>query len=304
MVKIIGMPIPIYLPFTPYDSHLIPSQSTIILTLSLYYLGSIQLRQASVIHINYDVTGSFPEQKFAEALTPATTELAQAHAKPIEFKYHRQPTHVEFSLSNMQDVSDVNINAGILNRMLMQYDFEQFHGAHGNAGMFNNDKSVQHDSVAVEIGTIADVFAVVEALYLEMSVLGVTEADYPNITLSYSSDVAALLRKPITISSGSITTGRSELSTAYSGMVQKEVPNVLQAGSHISLAYRPAITNHRASLPGIYSKANGDVHGLTQVTLFTYESAANEIESKGTYVYQMVTTPTSRALAKKKANAK
>ncbi|WP_165312990.1 hypothetical protein [Vibrio ziniensis] len=282
------------LTYTPYTASLAANEED-------YSDG--KLRQSSVIHISYDVTGAFPEQKFAEALTPATTELAQAHAKPIEFQYHRQPTHVEFQLSNLQDVSDVNINAGILNRMLMQYDYEQFHGAYGNAGMFNNDKSVQVDTTAVEINNLADVFTVIEALYVEMSVLGITEADYPNITLSYSSDVAALLRKPIVVSGSSMTTGRSELGAAYSGMVQKEVPNVLQAGSHISLAYRPAITNHHSSLPGIYSKQEGD-HGISMKTLFTYESASNEIESKGTYVYQTVTTPTSRALAKAKASKK
>lgn len=262
-----------------------------------------KLRQSSVIHINYDVTGTFPEQKFAEALTPATTELKQAHAKAVEFGYHRQPTHVEFTLSNLQDVSDVNINAGILNRMLMQYDYEHFHGAYGNAGMFNNEKSHEHDSTPVEIGTVADVFTVIEALYLDMAVLGVTEADYPYITLSYSSDVAALLRKPMIISGSSVTTGRSEIATAYNGMQQKEVPNVLQAGSHISLAYRPAITNHHASVPAIYSKAQGDVHGMSMKTLFTYESASNQIESKGAYVYQKVTTPSSRALAASKSKA-
>lgn len=254
-----------------------------------------KLRQGSVIHIGYDVAGEFPEQKFAEALTPATTELAQAHAKSMEFNYQRQPSHIEFSLSNLQDVSDVNINAGILNRMLMQYDYEHFHGKYGNAGMFNNDKSIQLDSTVFEISSIADVFTIIESLYQEMGILGITEADYPNITMSYSSDVAALIRKPIAVSGSSITTGRNEIQSAYSGMVLKEVPMHIQAGQHISLAYRPAITNHHASLPGIYSKEEGD-HGMYMKTLFTYESASNEIEAKGAYVYQMVSTPTSRAI--------
>ncbi|GLT13900.1 hypothetical protein [Vibrio algivorus] len=272
--------------YTPYTAGLAANEQN-------YSDG--KLRQGSVIHIGYDVSGDFPEQKFAEALTPATTELAQAHAKSVEFGYHRQPSHIEFSLSNLQDVSDVNINAGILNRMLMQYDYEHFHGKYGNAGMFNNEKSIQLDSTVFEISSITDVFTIIESLYQEMGILGITEADYPNITMSYSSDVAALIRKPIAISGSSITTGRNEIQSAYSGMVLKEVPMHLQAGQHISLTYRPAITNHHASLPGIYSKEEGD-HGMHMKTLFTYESASNEIEAKGAYVYQMVSTPTSRAI--------
>ncbi|CAH1521286.1 Whole genome shotgun sequence [Vibrio owensii] len=261
-----------------------------------------QLRQSEILHINYDVTGAFPEKQFAQALTPTTTELAQAHAKPIEFSYKRQPTHVEFSISNLQDVSDVNINAGILNRMLMQYDYEMFNGKYGNAGMFNSANSVEVDDQVFAISTIADVFIVIEALHAEMSILGITESDYPRITLSYSSDVAALLRKPISVSSGAMTTGRSEIAAAYPNMTQKEVPNVLGAGSHLSLAWRSGITNHHASLPGIYSKQEGD-HGLSMKTLFTYESAANQIEEKAGYVYQKTSTPNSRALAEQAAKA-
>ncbi|HIF5796788.1 hypothetical protein [Vibrio parahaemolyticus] len=257
-----------------------------------------KLKQASTISINYDVAGKFPEQKFAEALTPATTELAQAHAKEVSFTYHRQPTHVEFTLSNMQDVSDVNINAGILNRMLMQYDYEHFHGAHGNAGMFNNSNSVELDSTVVAIASMAEVFKVIEALYSQMAVeLGVTEADYPNITLSYTSDIASIIRKPLVISGDSVTTGKTQISSAYAGMVQKEVPSVIRTGSHISLTYRPAVNNHHGSIPGIYSKADGDAHGLTQKTLFTYESAANEIEGYGAYVYQKTSTAAAKAAA-------
>ncbi|MGD1335044.1 hypothetical protein ACP6H1_21755 [Vibrio harveyi] len=255
-----------------------------------------KLRQASVISINYDVAGKFPEQKFAEALTPATTELAQAHAKETQFTYHRQPTHVEFTLSNMQDVNDVNINAGILNRLLMQYDYEHFHGAYGNSGLFKNPNSIEYDDKVVEVNSMAEVFAIIEALYVEMSTqLGVTEADYPNITLSYSSDVATIIRKPLVIASTSVTTGKTQIASAYPNMVQKEVPNVLNAGSHISMTYRPNVNNHHGSIPAIFSKADGDAHGLTQKTLFTYESASNEIEGKGAYVYQKTQTPTSKS---------
>ncbi|KIP71397.1 hypothetical protein SN11_16805 [Vibrio harveyi] len=260
-----------------------------------------KLKQATTISISYDVAGKFPEQKFAEALTPATTELAQAHALESQFAYHRQPTHVEFTLSNMQDVNDVNINAGILNRMLMQYDYEHFHGSYGNAGMFKNENSIELDTTAVSITSIQDVFVMIESLYTEMAAkLGLTESDYGSITLSYTSDIAAIIRKPIVVSGTSVTTGKVQISAAYEGMNQKEVPSILQTGSHMSMTYRPNVTNHHGSIPGIYSKANGDAHGLTQKTLFTYETASNEIEGKGAYVYQKTETPSSKA-AKERA---
>lgn len=261
-----------------------------------------KLKQATTISISYDVAGKFPEQKFAEALTPATTELAQAHAKETQFAYHRQPTHVEFTLSNMQDVNDVNINAGILNRMLMQYDYEHFHGSFGNSGMFANENSVEIDSVVFTVNSISEVFVLIEALYTEMAAkLGLTENDYGSITLSYTSDIAGIIRKPMMISGTSVTTGRTEIAAAYPNMVLKEVPSVLQTGSHMSMAYRPNLTNHHGSIPGIYSKANGDAHGLTQKTLFTYETASNEIEGKGAYVYQKTETPASKAATAKAA---
>lgn len=262
-----------------------------------------KLKQASIIHINYDVTGKFPEEKFAEALTPATTEFAQAHARPIEFQYHRQPTHVEFRLSNMQDVNDVNINAGILNRLLMQYDYEHFHGAYGNAGMMTNKNAVEADSTVVGVSDLSGVLTVVGALYEEMAMyLGIGEAEHTQMTLSYTSDIAAIMRKPITASGGDVVTGKSAVMRAYDNIVFKEVPTHLGAESHISLAYRPSINNHHGSVPGIYSQELKD-HKLVQKSLFTYESAANEIESKGAYCYQKTETAVSKVLKEKALKA-
>lgn len=262
-----------------------------------------KLQQATVIHINYDVSGKFPDDKFAEALTPATTELAQAHAKEIEFSYHRQPTHVEFRLSSMQNVNDVNINAGILNRLLMQYDYEHFHGKHGNSGMMQNKNSVEYDSTVVAVSDISSVLTVVNALYEEQTtLLGTGEADHVNMTLSYTSDIAAIMRKPITSSGGDVVTGKAAVSRAYENIKMVEVPSILGTESHISLTFRPSVNNHHGSIPGIYSKEDGS-HGLTQKNLFTYESAANELESKGAYCYQKTETAASKAL-KAKALAK
>lgn len=258
-----------------------------------------RLQQATVIHINYDVAGKFPEDKFAEALTPATTELAQAHAREVEFKYFRQPTHVEFSLSSMQNVNDVNINAGILNRLLMQYDYEHFHGAYGNLGMMANPNAKEVDSGQVVIQDISGVLIVVGALYEEMSMyLGTGEADHAQMTLSYTSDIGAIMRKPITSAGGDVVTGKAAVMRAYDHIIFKEVPSVLQVDSHISLAYRPSVNNHHGSIPGIYSKEDGP-HKLTQCNLFTYESASNELESKGAYCFQKTETTMSKALKEK-----
>lgn len=262
-----------------------------------------KLLQTTVTIISYDVTGRFPDDKFAEALTPSTTELAQAHAKEIEFSYHRQPTHIEFRLSNMQSVNDVNINAGILNRLLMQYDYEQFHGAHGNVGMMQNANAVQYDDAVVAVSDLTGVLTVVNALYEEQTtLLGAGEADHINMTLSYTSDIAAIMRKPITSASGDVVTGKSAVQRAYENVKLVEVPSVLGTESHISLTFRPSINNHHGSAPGIYSKETGS-HGLTQKSLFTYESAANELESKGAYCYQLTETAASKA-AKAKTAAK
>lgn len=261
-----------------------------------------KLSQGKITTINYDVTGKFPEDRFAEALTPAMTEFAQAHARETEFSFHRQPTHVEFKLSKMQNVNDINVNAGILNRLLMQYDYEHFHGAYGNFGMMNNPNSKEIDSTAVGVSDISSILTVVGALYEEMTMLlGLGEADHAQMTLSYTSDIAAIMRKPITSTGGDVVTGKSAVMRAYESVVFKEVPSILGAGSHISLAYRPAITNHHGSVPGIYSKEDGP-HKLSQSSLYTYESAANEIESKGAYCYQK--TETSASLEAKKRVSK
>ncbi|UKA23379.1 hypothetical protein IHC92_20725 [Photobacterium damselae subsp. damselae] len=261
-----------------------------------------KLKQSSIISVSYDVaSGKFPEEKLAQALSPSTTELAQASATQLEFSYHRQPSQVEFTLSNMQEVNDVNINAGILNRMLMQYDYEHFHGSYGNVGMFNNPNSIQLDTTAVATDDLASIITLIDALLTEMAVnYGIRESEYPNITLSYTSDVAAIIRKPITTAGGNIVTGKTTIQSTYGGMDHQEVPPVLGIESHISLAYRPGINNHRAALPSLYSTANGDAHGLTKKNLFVYDCAANEIEGKGAYVYQKVTTPASRAKKEKK----
>lgn len=277
------------LTYNPYTSNLAAN------TVS-YYDG--KLRQSSVVHINYDLNGKFPEEEFAEALTPSSTEYTQASGREVEFSYHRQPVHVEFTLSNMQEVNDVNINAGILNRMLMQYDREHFLGKFGNAGMFNNKNSIEHDSSKpIPVNNLSELIALIDVLYNEMSTYyGIRESEYPSITLSYSSDVASIIRKPITTSSDNVVTGKSVVNETYKGMTHEEVPTIIGAGSHVSLTYRPAINNHRSALPGIYSHANGDAHGLTKKTLFTYESAANEVEGKGGYVFQRTETPASKSL--------
>ncbi|EGQ7651866.1 hypothetical protein AKH15_08605 [Vibrio parahaemolyticus] len=262
-----------------------------------------KLQQATVIHINYDVTGKFPDDKFAEALTPSTTELAQAHAKEVEFSYHRQPTHIEFRLSSMQNVNDVNINAGLLNRLLMQYDYEHFHGKHGNSGMMQNKNAIEYDETVVTISDISGVLTVINAIYEEQAkALGLGEADHVNMTLSYTSDIAAIMRKPITSSGGDVVTGKSAVQRAYENVKMLEVPSILGTSSHISLTYRPAVNNHHGSVPGIYSKESGD-HGLVQKSLFTYESAANELEAKGSYVYQLTETAASRALKERAKEA-
>ena len=260
-----------------------------------------KLKQSTIICVSYDVaSGKFPEEKLAQALSPSTTELAQASATQTEFSYNRQPSQIEFTLSNMQDVNDININAGILNRMLMQYDYEQFHGVYGNLGMFENSNSILLDTAAVAINDLASVITVIDALLTEMAInYGIRESEYHNITLSYTNDVAAIVRKPITTAGGNVITGKSTIMSTYGGMVHEEVPLVLGAESHISLAYRPGINAHRGALPSLYSTANGDAHGLTKKNLFVYDSAANEIEGKGAYVYQTVTTPSSREKAKK-----
>lgn len=261
-----------------------------------------KLRQSSVVYINWDVaSGKFPEEQLADALTPATTNLAQVSGKEVEFAYHRQPFHVEFTLSNMQDVNDVNINAGILNRLLMQYDYAAFHGSNGNLGMFENPNSIELDTSPVATDDLAAIITVIDSLLSEMAIkYGIRESEYPNITLSYTSDVAAIIRKPITMAAGNIITGKSTIQSTYGGMRHEEVPPVLGAESHISLAYRPGINNHAGALPALYSSANGDAHGLTKKNLFIFDSSANEIEGKGAYVYQKVTTPASRTKKGKK----
>lgn len=246
-----------------------------------HYTG--QLKTSAKKTISYDVTGKFPEDLLAETLKAASNTLPQANAAPKEFTYYREPKVVEFVLSNIQSVDTTNIEAGILNRLLMQYDLEAWAGSNGNTGIWTNDNAVELDPTVKTISSASDVLAVVGSLLTEMAIYhGVREANYPEITLSYTPDIAALLKKPI----GTTTSlGGTLLSQAYEGMKREEVPSLLGADSHISLTYRPSANFHHGGMPAVYSTEDG-AHGLSKSILFAYETAAMELEAKGAYCYQ------------------
>ncbi|CAH9011436.1 conserved hypothetical protein [Vibrio phage 236O40-1] len=243
--------------------------------------SSGRLEEADYKQVNYDVLQKFPLDKVAEAIKASSTELAQVEAKPGEFNYTRLPIGVEFVMSNLKQANMANVEAGIINELNKQFDNEAYVGSYGNTGVANNPNMVTLAAVSVtDMKTFLG--AVNTGLQAQKDALGLTDSDMGDVLIGYTSKVSELLNN---ISADSVT-GRKIFNDTYPDPSKDEIPTALYDGKtiqFIELYYRPMLTQHHGAAPGLYNREPGK-HGLSQSSLFTYESVAIEAESKGAIV--------------------
>lgn len=225
--------------------------------------------------VNYDVTQQFPDDEFAQALKATQTEIAQVTGAPIVFNYNQQPYGVEFILSKMTGVNAVNISAGIIKNLLKKFDYGVYIGVDGNFGLKNNPNAV---STAAALTSYAEFKAAVDAAIVRLkAATDFSSSNYSDVNLSYSGDIVTFLGE----TDINNTSNRQKLLSAYPNLVLEELPSNLEKSAtlfHLSL--RPMLTFHHASLPAEFAKEMGK-YKLSEGTLYTYESAAVEIEVSG-----------------------
>lgn len=240
--------------------------------------SSGRLEEANYKQVNYDVLQRFPQDKVAEAIKASSTELAQIDAKPGEFNYNRLPVGVEFVMSNLKQANMANVEAGIINELNKQFDNEAYVGSYGNTGIDNNPNKIDHASVAVsDMKTFLQ--AVNSGIQGMKNALGLTDSDLNNVLVGYTSKVSETLNNIYADS----TTGRKIFDDTFPALAKDEIPAALYDASttqYIELYYRPMLTQHHGSAPGLYNREPGK-HGLSQSSLFTYETVAVEAEAKG-----------------------
>ena len=223
--------------------------------------------------ISYDVAQEFPTDKFASVLKATMTEIPQVHAKPLIFKYNQLPTGVEFSLSNMEENNTTNINAGILKNLMKKYDHDAYVGVHGNFGLKNNPNTVKANA------TWTDFPSLLAAIVAKRSDLrDSTGTNNSNLTLSYTSGIAPLIDR---LEPGANISNREKLKITCPNIYLKKLPQNLESvGDHFILSQDDQLVFHRASLPEQYAQEAGK-YGLSTESLYTYESAGVEVETKG-----------------------
>jgi len=223
--------------------------------------------------ITYDVAQDFPADKFASVLKATMTEIPQVHAKPLIFKYNQIPTGVEFVLSNMQDANTTNVNVGILKNLMKKYDYETYVGVHGNFGVKNNPNTVKANA------TWTDFASLLTAIVAKREDLhDATGTNSAALTLSYTSGIAPLIDR---LETGAHVSNLEKLKITCPDISLKKLPRNLESvGEHFILSQDDQLVFHRASLPEQYEQEAGK-YGLSTESLYTYESAGVEVETKG-----------------------
>lgn len=237
-----------------------------------------KLGELSIKEIGYDLAGKFPDQKLAEVIKASSTELAQANAVPREFKYNKSVLAVEFVMSNLKDANMSNVEAGILNELLKQYDVEGYKGSLGNVGITNNPMlETTNAQASATIDALLAAIAVGQSAMKDA--LGITDDDFSSVMLGYSSKVSDILK----LRSGDIT-GRKIVSDTYANLDMQEIPKIItNTTEYLEFYYKPMLTLHHGASPSKYNTEETG-HGLKKSSLFVYESVGIESESKGAIV--------------------
>lgn len=256
-----------------------------------------ELQEANHTKVTYDVTQKFPEDQFVAAMKPTQTELAQVHGAPSKFKYCQFPYGVEFILSKMSGVNATNIGAGIVKNMLKAYDSQSYLGAGENTGVKGNPKA--NEVAADWQGDYDSLKTQIDAAMVDLrEATDITSDNYPSVTFSYTASIGTVLNQ---IDNYNVS-NMEKLQKAYPGMLMREIPSNLEKGSDLFLLnYRPMMTYHRASVPGVNAQEQGK-YGKSLDTLYAYESTAVEVEVNG--ALQIYTLTNVSAAAKAAAKAK
>lgn len=236
--------------------------------------------------ISYDALQKFPEDQLAKILKPAQTEISTVDLESSEFKYNRVCVGVQMKISNLKSVNTSNAKASIINSLLKQWDHGGYTGTHGNIGVSDNPNFVALASA--EISDIKSLIAAINKGVTEMKKdtrLGITDNELGNLLIGYTSEVSEMLTNVYLDGS----TGKQLLDSAFPDPEKGEVPSAL-AGStqYIELYYKPMITQWHGAIPSQYASESGKF-GLSEDTLFTYETVALELEETGCVVRIPVT---------------
>lgn len=224
--------------------------------------------------ITYDVTQKFPLNEVSAVLKSTMTELPQVTGAPAKFRYNQYAEGVEFIRSNMTNVNTTNINAGIIKELLKKYDYQGYIGINGNVGLSNNPNTVETTAPWTDYNSLKT--AIDTAMAALKSATTITTDNYQLINFTYSYQIAALLNG--TNAEG--LTNRELLLKSFPDLVLREIPQSLDGEEKFFLSYRPMLTFHHASMPAIYNVETGK-HGLSDETLYTFESVAVQIEETG-----------------------
>lgn len=236
------------------------------------------LKEADYKDISYDALQKFPEDQLAKILKPAQTEINTVDLISSEFKYNRVVVGVKMVISNLKSVNTSNAKASIMNSLLKQWDHGGYTGTHGNIGLTDNPNTVTMP--AQSITDIKTLLAAINLGITEMKKeenLGITDNELGGVLIGYTGKVSGILKNVFTDGS----TGKALLDSAFPESEKGEIPASL-AGSteYLELYYKPMITQWHGAIPSQYASEEGDF-GLSEKTLFTYESAALELEDKG-----------------------
>lgn len=237
------------------------------------------LVERSHVTISYDVAQKFPDDDLAAALKPTATELAQVHGVSADFKYCQYSKGVEFKLSSMQDVNPANIEAGINKELWKEWDHMVMNGEGNNEGFLGHSKG----HAKTPAGSVAYATLVSEtqaSIGRIKSATDITSDEYNLITMLHDDAITSVLD---TYAGTSDVTNREKFLRQFPGLVLVEAPaNIMPSAApgKFLMVVRDMVTLHRASVPALYAREPGK-YGLSQDSLFTYESAGVELEVDG-----------------------
>ncbi|AUR98969.1 hypothetical protein NVP1259O_07 [Vibrio phage 1.259.O._10N.286.48.F4] len=236
------------------------------------------LGEVSVKEVGYDLTQKFPENKLAQVIKATSTELAQANANPRSFEYHKTVMGVEFVISNLKNANMSNVEAGILNELMKQYDVDGYNGSLGNQGIENNAMLVATSEM-----TVTDIDSLMLAIGAGRKALkantDITDQDFSDVLVGYTDGISDILD----LKSGDIT-GRKMVSDTFPLGEMAEMPKFISDGAqYLELYYKPMLKMHHGAAPSKYNTDAGS-HGLSSKSLFVYESVGVEAESKGAII--------------------
>ena len=243
----------------------------------LYDAGS--LSEKSFTEISYSLAEEFPVDQIATALKPTMTELSQVTAVSSTFGFCKFAKGVEFKVSKIGDASLVNVNAGINKELWKEWDATTFNGNFGTNEGFKGHSKGNYIIAGTALDFDTLVTEVTGALNRLTAVTDITGDDYGLVTMLHDQNVTAVLR---TYGATTELTNAQKFMQLFPNLVMVEAPKQImgETTGEFMLIQRDLVTLHRASVPALYGSEAGK-YGLSHDSLFTYESAAVELELVG-----------------------